>query len=614
MLEQLLPYYEKELGYLRALSGEFAARYPKIAQRLALEGDQCDDPHVERLIEAFAFLSARIHRRLDDEFPEISEAFLQTLYPHYVQPIPSITILSMEMDTARPALTASHTIPRHQTVMTPPVNGVQCRFRTAYDVELLPLVLQQAGLTLTQASPWLRSQAQAFAALTLDFSTTGALPIAGLAPDRLRFFIDAEPQLAHFIHELVLSKCLRIDVLDTGDNAPAIGSLPSSVIRAVGFERDESLLDYSPRTLPGYRLLTEYFAYPEKFLFFEVNGLRELIGKLPGQTLRLRFWLDSVRESQRYQRFLAEIDTANFRLFCTPAINLFRQGADPVRVSHLADAYPVVPDARRPLAYEVIAVDSVVQIDKTGRSDTTRQVPPLYSTDHRTAFDRQTLYWYATREPSPREGDKGTDVFLALSDLDFSDVRPDSETLSVVCTCSNRDGPESLPYGGNAPHYEIPGQSLVRSVRPLRKPTRAMRPPQKSGLQWRLISHLSLNILSLVADGRNALQELLLLYNVGDDPANARQIRALRDIASRPALARLGGYLQQAHVRGTRIDLTIDEDEFVGTGAFLFCSILERFFGLYTAANSFTELHVHTVQRGADVFRWPARSGDTPLV
>ncbi len=614
MLEQLLPYYEKELSYLRDLAGEFSNRYPKIAQRLSLDGEQCEDPHVERLIEAFAFLTARIHRRLDDEYPEITEAFLQTLYPHYIRPIPAITIVAMEMDDTKPALTTSYAIERHQQIVTPPINGEPCRFRTAYAVELLPLRLEHVQLQLTQASPHLRRQMDAYAALTLDFATLGNLPVSSFAPDKLRLFIDAEPPLAHFIYELLFWKCLRVDVSDANDDAAIFHSLKPACVRPVGFAEDEALLDYDSRSLPGYRLLTEYFAYPEKFLFFDVTELGAATKTLNGQTLRLRFWLDNVRETNRYQRFIDQIGAQHFKLFCTPAINLFARGADPIRVTHLSTDYPVTPDARRPLAYEVISIDSVTQVDKSGRAETARDVLPLYSTHHRTEFDQQTAYWYSSRERSTREFDDGTEVSLTLVDLNFQSARPDSETLSVICTCSNRDGPEHLPFGGNAAPYQIPGHSLVQQVRPLRKPSCAVRPPPKEGLQWRLISHLSLNVLSLVADGKAALQEMLLLYDFADDPANARQIRALQHLSSKPALARVGGNLLYGFVRGTHIDLTVDEDEFVGTGVYLFCSLLERFFGLYCTPNSFTELHVHTEQRGSDVFVWPARSGDAALL
>jgi len=607
-------YYEKELSYLRDLSGEFAQRYPKIAQRLSMEGDQCEDPHVERLIEAFAFLTARVHRRLDDEYPEITEAFLQTLYPHYIRPIPSITLLSMEMDRAKPALTGPYKIARHQQVTTPAINGEPCHFRTAYAVELLPIRLNDARLELTQASPHLRKQADAYAALTLDFETLGNIPMNACDTDKLRLFIDAEPQVAQFIYELLFSKCVRVDVSAADDTLEYVARLKPDCVKPVGFADDEALLEYDTRSLPGYRMLTEYFAFPEKFLFFDVSGIKTAMRNIKGNSLRIRIWFSNHRESNRYQRFLQEISANTFKLFCTPAINLFKRGADPIRLSHLSNQYPVAPDARRPLAYEVISIDSVMQVDKRERFESTREITPLYSTNHRTAFDEQQVFWYSTRESSTREFDSGTDVMLTLVDLNFEGARPDSETLSIICTCSNRDGPESLPYGGNAPLYQIPGHSIVQSVRPLRKPSRAMRPPQKRGLQWRLISHLSLNVLSLVDDGKSALQEMLLLYNFSDDPANIRQIRAIQSISSGAAVARMGNNLMHGFVRGTQIELTLDEDEFIGTGAYLFCSVLERFFGLYCAPNSFTKLTVHTEQRGKDVFVWPARSGDAPLI
>lgn len=614
MLEELLPYYEKELGYLRELSGEFSSRYPKIAQRLAMEGDQCEDPHVERLIEAFAFISARIHRRLDDEYPQITEAFLQTLYPHYIRPVPSITILSMEIDGTKPAITNRYRIPRGQRVTTPPINGEACQFRTAYDIDLLPLQIERAKLELTQASPFLRKQADAYAALTLELETLGNQPIAALNFDKLRLFIDAEPQLAYFIYEMLFTNCQRIDISEADDSSAVVASLPAPALQSVGFAENEALLDYDTRSQVGYRLLTEYFAYPEKFLFFDINSLASAVSRLKGRTLRIRFWLGAMRESSRYQQYLNAISTEHFKLHCTPAINLFKQGADPIRLDHFSNEYPVLPDSRKPLAYEVISIDSVMQVDKTGRSEATREIPALYATHHATTTDERNAYWYMTREPSVLEFDDGTDVQMMLVDLNFQSTRPDSETLSVICTCSNRDGPAQLPFGGNAPLYQIPGHSIVQAVRPLRKPTRSIRPPSKQGFQWRLISHLSLNVLSLVSDGKNALQEMLTLYNFADEPANSRQIRALQHIDSKPAIARVGSNLLHGFVRGTQIDIHLDEDQFIGTGAYLFSSVLERFFGLYCAPNSFTKLHVHTEQRGRDVFTWPARSGDAPLI
>lgn len=614
MLDQLLPYYEKELAHLRRLSGEFAHRYPKIARRLLLEDEQCEDPHVERLIEGFAFLAARIHKKLDDEYPEISEAFLQTLYPHYTRPFASTTILRFELDEAKPEITDRHSIARGQTVLTPPVNGEACKFRTAYDVDLWPIKLATAKLELTQSSPYLRRLNEAYGVLTLEFETLGKAPFAQLNLDQLRLFIDAEPPLAYFLYEILFSKTRRIDVCDGSDDPRCMARLPAERLRPVGFARDEALLDYDSRSFEGYRLLTEYFAYPEKFLFFDLTGLDAPAARPAGNKLRVRIWLDRFAESDRISRMIETINAQRFRLFCAPAINLFTQAADPIRVTHTTSHYPVVPDARRPLAFEVISVDSVLRVDKSNGAEQTREVAPFYALDHHSATDANPLYWYSSRSRSTREFDRGTNLALTLCDLDFHVARPDSETLSLITTCSNRDGPEQLPFGGNAPDYQLPGDSIVKRVRPLRKPSSSLRAPDKPGLQWRLISHLSLNVLSLVAEGKGALQEMLALYNFTDSQAMARQIRGIAALESRAATARLSGAHAGAFVRGTEIKLTLDEDDFVGAGAYLFASVLERFFALYTAPNSFTRLKVHTKQREGEVFAWAPRSGQAPLI
>lgn len=615
MLEQLLPYYEKELGFLRELAGEFAGRHPKIAQRLSLQGDRCEDPHVERLIEAFAFLTARIHRRLDDEFPEIAEGFLQTLYPHYLRPIPSTTIVSLDIDGQPTPLNGRYLVPRHQKIVTPSINGEPCIFRTSYDVALHPLQLAAASLELAQPSVNLRRlMPDAYAVLTLDFKSIGATPVSGMDIDKLRLFIDAEPQISHFIYEILLTQCIRIDVSAAEDGAVVLEKLGPDKLRSVGFSADEALLDYDSRSFPGYIQLIEYFACPEKYLFVDIDSIGAAASRCKGDTLRLRIWLSRAPDIDQFQRYQARIGTQNFRLHCTPAINLFKKGVDPIRLGHLVNDYPVVPDGRRPLAYEVITIDSVLKVDRNGGSENTCEIPPVYATGHRTNFDGQNLFWCAKRESSAREYDDGTDVWLSLVDQDWSDGRPDSETLSLICTCSNRDGPEHLPFGGDAPLYQLPGHSVVTRVRPLRKPSRVLRPPTRRGLQWRLISHLSLNLQSLVGSGADTLRELLSLYDFSAAAANFRQLNAILELRSSSATARVGGATFSAFVRGTEIELMLNEDEFVGTGAYLFCCLMERFFALYCAPNSFTRLRVHSRQRGNDLFCWSARSGDAVLL
>lgn len=619
MLEDLLPYYERELGHLRELSGEFARRYPKIARRLSLEGDQCEDPHVERIIEAFAFLTARIHRKLDDEFPEITEAFMQVLYPHYTRPFPSCTILQFETDPDKPEIGCRYTVPRHHPAISPPVGGMPCRFRTCYNVDLYPLTLKSASIRLAPDSETLRRIApDAAAAITLELETQGALPLGQIKLDKLRFFLDGEPALMHLLYELLLTRVLRVRVDDGTDDPGKTAILPAGALSAVGFSSDENLLDADERTFAGFRLLSEYFAFPDKFLFVDLAGLDAAALRHGDTRLRVQILLSTFSDSERHNRLLQTLSTHNFKMGCTPAINLFQHAAEPIRLSHHQASYPVMADGRRQLAYEVVSIDSVTSVEKNGGQASFHDIPPFYSILHHARDEHQRAFWYATREASVREFDKGTDVEIAFVDLNFTPQRPDAEVLSINLTCCNRDLPAQLPFGGSTSgthtDFTLPQISVVKRARPLRKPTTTLRPPGKRGLQWRLISHLSLNHLSIASQGKEALQEMLALYNYTASQGATRQIQGIAGIHSQPAVTRVAGKHFTGFVRGTDITLTVDEQAFVGAGAVLFGSVMERFLALYCGPNSFTRLTLRGKQQEQEIARWPARTGEALVI
>lgn len=614
MLKELLPYYERELTYLRELSGEFAQRYPKIARRLLLDDNQSEDPHVERIIEGFAFLTARIHRKLDDEFPEITEAFFQVLYPHYTQPIPSCTILQLETDPNTPEITRKTVVPRHHPVISPAVGGIPCQFRTSYAVDLWPLTLTGARLQLTQNSEYLRRLCpEAAAAITLDLRTHGGLPMASIGLDRLRFFLDGDPGLMALLYGVLTMGTLQVRVTDGSDNPQHVAILPASQLTPVGFAEDETLLDADNRSFAGYRLLSEYFAFPDKFLFVDLAGLDHPAIQHKGDSLRIQIFLRRFPDSERHNRLAQSLEPANFRLGCTPAINLFKHAADPVRISHQKTTYPVMPDGRRPRAYEVVAIDGVTCVEKNEQGEAARRILPFYSIQHHGRQDEQRFYWYASREPGVRENDKGTDMEIAFVDSQFTPHRPQLEVLSLELTCSNRDLPEQLPFGGSSSatqgDFTLPQFAVVKRVRPLRKPTAALRAPNKPGLQWRLISHLSLNHLSIVQQGKDALQEMLTLYNHNQSQMAARQIQGIVAIDSRPATTRIASRHFSGFARGIDIALTLDENAFVGSGMVLFGAVLERFFALYCGPNNFTRLTLRSPQQDQEIAQWPARAG-----
>jgi type VI secretion system protein ImpG len=609
--EELLVHYNRELTYLRQLSREFAEQFPKVAGRLLMEGEIIEDPHAERLMEAFAFLTARIHNRLDDEFPEITDALLGILYPHYLRPIPSMSIVQFQIDPDELHLTGRHTIPRHRELYSQPVNDLRCRFRTCYPVDLWPVRVAQARLeALARADFALRGN-DAVAAITLSLQALGGTSFGTLGIDRLRFFLDGEPPLMHALYEILFTSVHSVRV---SNGAGAAATLPAECILPVGFEQDEGLLDYDARSLLGYRLLQEYFCFPEKFMFFDLDGLTRAVGPAYDKQLEITIYLRDFERRERLPALAQSVGTSTFRLGCTPVVNLFRQNAEPLIISHRQTEYQVIADVRRPWGLEIYSVDSVRKLVRTGERGQMVEYRPFYSLRHTTAEDQEETFWHATRRPSPRRDDSGTEVYLSLVDLRFDPALPPSDALTIAVTCLNRDLPALLPFGGDQGDLEVEGEAPVSRIRCLRKPTATLRPPRRKGAYWRLISHLSLNHLSIVEDGREALLEILSLYNFSDSPALRKQIGGIVQVAAEPTVAKIGPPGRQGFVRGTAIRLVFDEEEYVGAGVYLLAAVLERFFALYSSINSFTQLTVNTRQREKALAKWRPRAGKSILV
>jgi len=426
MADDLLPYYERELSFLRQMGAEFAAKYPKIAGRLLLETDGSEDPHVERLIQAFAFLAARVHHKIDDEFPEITEALLNVLYPHYLAPIPAMSIVQFVLDPDQGKLTSGYVIPRQATVYSQPVDGSPCRFRTCYPVTLWPLQVETASLEAVDSRLGLLPRA-AIGLIRLEIRCLAGVNFAELQLEQLRFFLHGEGALTYSLYELLFNNVIevRLGPLSQKDQAKNI-ILPVTALRQVGFGGDEGLLPYGPRSFLGYRLMQEYFSFPEKFLFFDLAGLdRAVQGKL-GDGIEIQILLN------RMPRFEQPVTRDTFRLGCTPIINLFGQTAEPLRLSHAQTEYQVYPDIRRQNATEVYSVDSVVSV--TPGSDEIVEFEPFYSFKHASEREGLKAFWYAARRPSPRKGDNGTEVHLSFVDLNFRPTRPAADTLVIRTT------------------------------------------------------------------------------------------------------------------------------------------------------------------------------------
>jgi type VI secretion system protein ImpG len=617
MSETLYPYYERELHFIRQGAREFARQYPAAAGRLLLEPTRSVDPHVERLIESFALLAGRIHHKLDDEFPELTDALLSVLYPHYLAPVPSMGVVQFDLDAARGPLPDGFRIERHTRLNAPPVRDVACRYRTGYPVTLWPVALTSARLLPPPFPSGLAPPPRSAAVLLLQFEALAGMKFSGLSLDRLRLHLFGDGYLTGTLYELLFNRALEVVFrpLDPEVRAAPFALRPEECLRPVGFEADEGLLPYPPQSFLGYRLLTEFFAFPTKFLFADLGGFARARRAGFRRRLEVAVWLDRAAPD-----LVAAIDASAFRLGCAPVVNLFPQTAEPIPLTQGRYEYLVVPDVARPQGCEVYSVESVVSTDPV--TNTTTDYAPFYSFRHGTDEGNQKTFWYAARRPSAGGEDRASEVYLSLVDLGFTPRLPADSTLVVRTTCTNRNLPAQLQRFGDQLALGLEAAAPLAAVRCLRAPTTPLRPPRRRAAYWRLVSHLNLNYLSLVdsGQGREALQEVLRLYDFADPDTeghlaatNRHLIEGITAVSSRRVVGRTGTPAASGFCRGVEVTVELDEQKYAGTGPFLFACVLERFLALYASLNSFTQLIARTRQGEGGLKKWPPRAGEQLL-
>jgi type VI secretion system protein ImpG len=614
-VEDLLPYYERELGYLRRDLRDFAERYPKIAGRLLISGEVCEDPHIERMIESFGLLNARIAKRLDDDYPEFTEALFEVLYPHYLRPFPSCSIARFEFGSAVNQQTSATAIPRGSELGTRPVRGAPCTFRTVYPVAVAPLGLTAAAFTpiirapeAVQLPPGATSSVSLTVASAAEQASIGQIGLASL-----RVFIDGEPSFCAALRDALFMRAVGAYVEADGNGRWV--QLPGIPIRPAGFDEEDALIDFPARSHPAYRLLTEYFCFPEKFNFFDIDLAAISKAVPPGtRTLTLHLALSGIRSDSNAARMLGTLSTNNVQLGCTPVVNLFRQRGEPIRITHTSASYPVLGDSRRAYAFEVHSIDAVSLVRQTPLGESVVQFLPFYSLKHGQAPETSGHYWVARRDDRLAEKSPGFETQISIVDIDFDPAAVETHTLNLELTCTNRDLPSSLGYGQRSGDLFLEGGSSVKSIGFLRKPTPSYRFERERSAHWRLISHLTLNHLSLTRGGADALREMLALYDLPRSPSSQRQVGGILAVDQQPTTSWLAGNPFACLVRGVEVRLTIDEEAFVGSGIHAFAQVLERFLALYVHANSFTQLVLVSNKTGEEILRCPPRSGDLSLL
>lgn len=607
MGDSLLPFYNRELDALRGLAKDFAEAHPKVAGRLRLSADRVDDPHVERLLEGVAFLSARAQQRLDDEFPEITDALLGVLYPHYLAPVPSAAIVQF---TGKPDLRVPIMIPSGTMLDTEPVGGEAVRFRTAFATTLWPIEIESVRLTglplVAPANP---------AALGARSSMRVALKLADpeasfaeLGTGELRCFLRGPLEQTLALYELLAGHTVGVALADgPNDDRPTL--LPATCVQPAGFAPEEALYPWSARSFSGFRLLTEYFALPEKFLFIDFKGLDARTLVQSRDRLELFIYFD-----QAVPALERRLRRDCMALGCTPVVNLFPRQCEPIALDHTRTEYPVVPDYRRPRALEVWSVERVREVADDGTSKPWR---PFYRQPAAQGSDEPGAgFFNVVRRESPGAAG-GTDVLLAPFDPLLSAAGPADKVLSVDALCTNRDLPRKLPFGGDQPRLSsAEGLGSVTGIVCLTAPTSTWRAPLREHRSWRLLSHLSLGHLSIAGgpDAAASLREVLRLHDVRDAADSRAGIAGLVGVHSREATARVPGARPGSFCRGLEVTLEFEPGAWESGGLFLLASVLARFLALHATVNSFVRTNAVLRGRPGCVGRFAPRAGARVLL
>lgn len=584
-------FYQDELTYLRELGREFSEAHPDNAHMLT--GPEAD-PDVERLLEGFAFLSGRIREKLEDELPEITHGLASLLYPHYMLPIPSLSILEFEPVLA--ALRQSRRIPRGAEVASVPVEGTPCRFRTTQDVVLQPISIEQARIEPPAAPTRLR----------LRFKIWNQLRPGDLDLSRLQLHLHGDPALTYPLY-LALRSHLTSARVVRGEGADAFRPLE---VQAAGLTAetngdaadpaDSALLLYPERSHPGFRILQEYFAFPRRFLFVDLMGLDALDDLDPAA--------DGFEVVFEFDRPLPDRLPVHdlIKLHCTPIVNVFEHEADPFKVDGDRTEYRLRPAGKNPAHYEIY---DVAEVTTTRPGSAERATVPDFHTFSRTGGTPGLRSYVLRRHPSVI--DARSDAYMAFVDTRGVDTFLGASTVSVRVLATNRRLPEALKVGDI--RIATDGSPEFVTFRNLTVPTASVPAPLGADLHWRLLSHLALAQSSL--GHRDTLLAVLGLYarNPNDNAsarANRRRIEGINEVRATPVSELVRG----AMARGSRIELQMREDHFSGEGdLYLFASVLSEFFAQYATLNSFTRLVVKEILKGEE-HAWPRMVGRRPLI
>ena len=618
---RLLDYYNRELSYMRELGQEFAQEHPKIAGRLGIKGTEVSDPFVERLLEGFSLLTGRIQLKMDAEFPKFSQRLLELIYPHYLAPTPAMGIVRLHPGKTDSGMTGPFLVPRHTLVRAPisPGQMTACQFRTAHDVELLPISIEQAWVEGQATDVRVPANTQKVASsLHIQFHAQGELSFHQLGFEQLPIYIAGPMERALLLLELVCGRRVGASIQWKESGKQQQVWLAPEQIEGMGFEADEALIPYGAQSFSGYRLLQEYFACPDRYRFFKLKNLGAILRRIKDKQFKLVLHFD--RPATELEKV---VDADYFHLFCTPVIKLFPKRGDRVDISMAQYEHHLLGDRTRPLDYEVYSVSAIQGF--ASNNIEIQNFLPIYETLGALQENRSQAYFSMRREPrklsevakrnGPRTGYIGSEVFVQLVDRQDAPYSADLHRIAPDMLCTNRDLPLLITSSGER-NLQLTISAPIKQIELITNLTRPTPAIAEMRTTWRLLSHLQLNYQTLTdsspQEGAKVMRELLNLYALLSNHEGAQQAECVSSMRLSPMHVRIPRPGPILFGRGVDMDLVIDQAKFGGSSPWLFGAVLERFFARHVGINCATRLKISTLQNGAFA-SWPTRMGKRPI-
>lgn len=602
--EKMLDYYQQEMMYLRQSGGKFSAQYPKVAQHLNLSERGSTDPHVQRLLESFAFLTGSLQKELDNSYIQFTSTLLSALYPQFTSPFPAASVASFRLSPQLGKTTAGYTVPQGTSLFTETLDKKICRFQTAYPVELWPFEVSDACLTSVDETSLPSSLLETRWALKIRVQRYDG-PLHELSPSHLRFYLSGDSLTTQCLYESILGYLSDhpTPVFLQADTATTPTALPPGSLNPVGFKPEEALIPSPETTFDGYRLLYEFFVFPNKFKYLDIENFSTL-----GAKKYVDIYIPLADLTPTDKLFVKK---NNFLLGCTPILNLFPKISEPINLNYQSVSYRLIGDQRNEDTTEIHTIQKVVAAAKGGEAP--HVYAPYFSYDYETENADNGLFWHATRKPSETPNVAGTDVFLSFVDYNFTPQTPSQQNIYAYTLCTNRDLASYISPGTS---LQVDGAIPPATITCLEQPTPEILPALDVGAQWRLISQLSLNHLSLSGPQKaiSALKELLHLYSGLNKSKSSPEIKALHDITYQPTVRRKGLEAWRGFIQGLSINLVTTEAPFSGQGGYMLASVLNDFFSQYVSLESFIELTFSSTRRDKVWKKWPAKIGKQPLL